>query len=220
MALILMAVVMVCRSTNVTKGQSVLHAGHWGRGPSPLNGKAQKVKTTHASAAHGDEEEGLDDAGRADDPRQTDKQDDAKDVLHAREIDAGQRAQLGCHFGLVGSVRVGRSRGRSAVISQGADQGGHFGPLFVLLLWFLVFKNWFFIIGKEMIKRQFDSHGRGRDCARSRSNQCCLCSYPPSQRAAPLHDRPLNQQNKTTSPSQSLLLVWDYLHKTSPPSAL
>lgn len=119
-----MAVVMVC----ITKRE---------RERAVTNGSSKELRLadgTYAGAAHGDEEEGLNDPGRPDDPSETDEQDDAKDVLHAREVDPGESAQLGGHFGLVRSVRVDGSRSRGAVVGQGADQSCHSRAFLVLLL--------------------------------------------------------------------------------------
>lgn len=92
--------------------------------------------STYASAAHGYDEEALDDARRADDPRHADEQDHAENVLHAREVDAGQGAQLRRRLllGRLGVVRVDGRLHRRAVIGQRADEGGHLGPAFLALL--------------------------------------------------------------------------------------
>ena len=100
-------------------------------------------KTTDAAAAHEDDEKGLDDAGRADDPSQTDEEDDAENVLHAREVDAGAGAQFRRRFlgrfavGAVGRrrrVRIYRRFQRVAVVGQRVDQRRHPRPVAHLLL--------------------------------------------------------------------------------------
>lgn len=50
---------------------------------------------TNTGAAHEDNQEGLHDSGHADDPRQSQEKDDAKDVLEARQVDPHQCAHVG-----------------------------------------------------------------------------------------------------------------------------
>lgn len=92
------------------------------------------TRVTYAGAAHGDEAKSLDDAGRANDPRQTDEEDDAENVLHAREIDAGQGAELGRALGLVGRIRIRWRLDSGTVVGQRADQRSHSRAAFLALL--------------------------------------------------------------------------------------
>ena len=90
--------------------------------------------STYAGAAHGDEKKSLDNAGRSDDPRQTDEEDNAKNVLHAREVDTSQGAQFWRGLGLVGSIGIGWRLDGSTVVGQRADQRSHSWPAFLVLL--------------------------------------------------------------------------------------
>ena len=67
------------------------HTGHHVKGSVPLLSTAKSCNTHHA-AAHEDHHEGLEGAGRAHDPGQTDEEDDAEDVLDARQEHAQHRA--------------------------------------------------------------------------------------------------------------------------------
>lgn len=61
---------------------------------------------THRGAAHEDDDEGPDDAADAHQPGHPEEEDDAEDVLDARQVDAHQSAQLG-------SLQVGNEGERS-----------------------------------------------------------------------------------------------------------
>jgi hypothetical protein len=76
---------------------------------------------TYAGAAHRDKEKSLDDAGRSNDPRKTDEEDDAKNVLHAGEVDTGQCAQFRRGLGFVGRIRIRWRLDGGTVVSQRAD---------------------------------------------------------------------------------------------------
>ena len=95
----------------------------------------KKMRATYARAAHGDETKALKDASHANDPSQSDEEDDAKDVLHAREVDTGQSTQLGRRFLLTWiSVGVDRRWSSGAVISQWTDERRHSRAPFLSLL--------------------------------------------------------------------------------------
>ena len=59
----------------------------------------QLMAVTHSAAAHEDEGEGPEGPGGADDPRHSDEQDDAEDVLDGGEVDPQQRPQHGTRLG-------------------------------------------------------------------------------------------------------------------------
>lgn len=50
---------------------------------------------THSGAAHEDDDEGPDDASDPHQPGHPEEEDDAEDVLNARQVDAHQSAELG-----------------------------------------------------------------------------------------------------------------------------
>ena len=54
----------------------------------------KKLTDTHTTATDQDDEEAFDDASHADYPYETNKEDHAKDVLDAGEVDTQYRAQL------------------------------------------------------------------------------------------------------------------------------
>ena len=49
----------------------------------------EEENLTYARTAHGDDAKALEDSSYADNPRHADEKDDAKDILHAWEVDAG-----------------------------------------------------------------------------------------------------------------------------------
>lgn len=49
---------------------------------------------THTDAAHGDDGEGSQDSCRADDPGETQEEDDTQDVLHAGQVHPDERPHL------------------------------------------------------------------------------------------------------------------------------
>lgn len=90
--------------------------------------------TYRATASEHDEEPG-DRARGPDDPRETDEEDHAEDVLDAGQVDADEGAHAGRGRRLRG-VGVGRRRRRYrvGVVRQRTQKRGHPGPVFDLLL--------------------------------------------------------------------------------------
>lgn len=88
-------------------------------------------RVTHHAATGEHDPESVDDAGRADHPRQPDEQYDAEDVLHARQVDADQRAHPGrsrLGGGRLG-VRVRRARYGVRVVGDRVEESGHSRPV-------------------------------------------------------------------------------------------
>lgn len=80
--------------------------------------------------------EAIDGARRADHPRQSDEQNDAEDVLHARQVHADQGAHSGrAHF-CVGRLRVGVRRARNGVrvVGDRVEKRGHPRPVLHFVL--------------------------------------------------------------------------------------
>jgi hypothetical protein len=94
------------------------------------------VNCTHHTAAGKDDEEAAEGAGSADDPRQSDEEDHAEDVLDAGQKDADQGAHAGAGGGCrrLGLVRVGGRRDRVRIVGQGVEQRRHLGTVLQLLL--------------------------------------------------------------------------------------
>lgn len=96
----------------------------------PLSIVSQTRFAYHAATGEYDAEP-VDDAGRADHPRQSDEQYDAEDVLHARQVDADQRAHPGrsrLGGGRLG-VSVRRARYGVRVVGDRVEERGHSRPV-------------------------------------------------------------------------------------------
>lgn len=91
-----------------------------GEGPTvrlpPPEGTATLAGETHAGAAHGHDEEGLQDTSHPHDPRQAQEEDDAQDVLQARQVDANEGAHA-------------RSLRRNTACAGGSDPTPEGSPL-------------------------------------------------------------------------------------------
>lgn len=112
---------------------------------------------THHTAAGKDDEEAAKGAGGADHPRQSDEEDDAEDVLDARQKDADQGAHAGAgsrcrRLGLVG-VRGRRDRVR--VVCQRVEQRRHLRTVLQLLLRNTTTKSLIKINNNSVINEQF-----------------------------------------------------------------
>lgn len=80
------------------------------------------AEATHADAAHGDDEEGLQDAGRPHDPGQPQEEDHAEDVLQAGQVDADE----GAHARALRGQRRFRRPARERPAPQAPGRGrGH-----------------------------------------------------------------------------------------------
>ena len=113
----------------------------------------KKKSNTHDTASKEDDEEALDRAGRADDPGHTDEEDDAEDVLDARQVDAHQGPEIGLLRGLgVGVGGPGLNGGR--VVGQRADDRGHLRSLRYVILMVekkgMNYKDFSFIIPRNV----------------------------------------------------------------------
>lgn len=92
-------------------------------------------RTYHAATGEHDSEP-VDDARRADHPRQPNEQNYTKDVLYARQVDADQRAHPG--RSLFGSGRLGvglrQIRDGVRVVGDRVEESGHPRPVIHFIL--------------------------------------------------------------------------------------
>lgn len=91
--------------------------------------------TYHAATGEHDSEP-IDDARRADHPRQPDKQNDSEDVLHARQVDANQCAHPGRFLFGGGRLCVGLCQIRDGVrvVGDRVEESGHPRPVIHFIL--------------------------------------------------------------------------------------